>query len=245
MDVRVLTLALMALPIVLGAGVILGLQVRQVLIAVAAAAASIFVIAILPVIGQGLGAASTGISAASTGMSPASTGIGAASTGISPASTDINVASIFDSVGRYDPSGRLQHWQTVRHGLAMFLQHPFLGAGLGAYMNEQIRTTGEPLVIHSTPVWLLAETGIVGFVVFSAAVYRLFFFAVRRRDEPQARLLVLMLCGLAVMSSVHELLYQRGFWILLVMGIIYLGYTDEPVAEGKRNKAITDKTIWM
>ncbi len=31
----------------------------------------------------------------------------------------------------------------------------------------------------------------------------------------------------------------------LVIGLIYLGYTDEPSAEGKRNKRITDKTVWM
>ena len=45
---------------------------------------------------------------------------------------------------------------------------------------------------------LLAYQGAecVGFAVFFAAVCRLFSFAVRRRGEPQARLLILMLCGL-------------------------------------------------
>jgi O-antigen ligase len=108
-----------------------------------------------------------------------------------------------------------QHWQTVLDGLAVFLAHPIFGAGIGAYMDQQIRSTGMPLVIHSTPVWLLAETGLIGFGVFLAAAWRLFSGEIRRRGDPAALLLLLLLCGLAVMSSVHEMLYQRGFWLLL------------------------------
>lgn len=109
----------------------------------------------------------------------------------------------------------MQHLQTVFDGLLMFLAHPFFGAGIGAYMDEQIRSTGTPLMIHSTPVWLLAETGLIGFGVFLAAACRLFRDGVRRHGEPAALLLVLILCGLAVISAFHKLLYQRGFWLLL------------------------------
>jgi hypothetical protein len=108
-----------------------------------------------------------------------------------------------------------QHLQSVLDGLAMFAAHPVFGAGIGAYMAERIASTGMPLVIHSTPVWLLAETGLVGFGVFLAAACRLLADAIRRRGEPAARLLLLILCALAVMSSAHEMLYQRAFWLLL------------------------------
>ncbi len=30
----------------------------------------------------------------------------------------------------------------------------------------------------------------------------------------------------------------------IVMGLIYLGYTDEPLNEGKRNKAVTENATW-
>jgi hypothetical protein len=109
----------------------------------------------------------------------------------------------------------LQHLQSVLDGLALFLAHPLFGAGIGAYMDGQIRDTGTPLVIHSTPVWLLAETGLIGFGVFLAAASRLFFDAIGRRGDPAALLLVLILCGLGVMSAVHEMLYQRAIWLLL------------------------------
>ena len=108
-----------------------------------------------------------------------------------------------------------QHLQTIQDGLALFLAHPIIGAGLGAYMDDRLRTAGEPLVIHSTAIWLLAETGLVGFAVFLAAAWRLLREAVRHRAEPAGLLLLLILCALAVMSLVHELLYQRAFWLLL------------------------------
>jgi hypothetical protein len=118
-------------------------------------------------------------------------------------------------LSRNDPQVTYQHLETILQGLTMFLQHPIFGAGLGAYMHEQIQATGIPLVIHSTPVWLLAETGLVGFAVFTAAAWRLVSTALGRRPEPAALLLLLMLCALGTMSLVHELLYQRAFWLLL------------------------------
>jgi O-antigen ligase len=114
-----------------------------------------------------------------------------------------------------DSRSTQEHLDTVWQGMSIFLAHPLIGAGLGAYMEEQIRTTGVPLVIHSTPIWLLAETGLIGFAVFMAAAYRLFASAHSRRNEPAALLLLLILGGMAIMSLVHELLYQRAFWILL------------------------------
>jgi O-antigen ligase len=123
--------------------------------------------------------------------------------------------SVFVVLNRDEAASTLQHLRTMQEGLALFLEHPLFGAGLGAYMFDQIRSTGVPLVIHSTPVWLLAETGLVGLAVFLAAAGRLFALALGRRGEPWALVLFLMLCVMAVMSTVHELMYQRAFWLLL------------------------------
>jgi hypothetical protein len=122
--------------------------------------------------------------------------------------------SIVAVLGRTD-AVTIQHLQTIQDGFAIFLAHPILGAGLGAYVDEQVRTTGLPLVIHSTAVWLLAETGPVGLAVFVAAAWRLFADAVRRRGDPAATLLILMFCAFAAMSAAHEMLYQRSLWLLL------------------------------
>jgi O-antigen ligase len=133
----------------------------------------------------------------------------------------------------------MQHWETVQEGMAIFLAHPILGAGIGAYMHQQIGVIGLPVVIHSTPVWLLAETGIVGFAVFLAAACRLLLLGIQRRGQSWARLLVLILCAMAAMSFVHELLYQRAFWILLGAT---LASATVPQAVAERVKAVQRTT---
>jgi hypothetical protein len=41
----------------------------------------------------------------------------------------------------------------------------------------------------------------------------------------------------------------KSFWGLaeddVVMGLLYLGYSDAPKAEGKRNGTATEKTSWI
>jgi O-antigen ligase len=108
-----------------------------------------------------------------------------------------------------------QHIQTIYDGLAMFMAQPLFGAGLGAYIHDQATIAGAPLVIHSTAVWLLAETGLVGFAVFAAAALRRLAEAVWRRAEPAALMLLLTLCAFGVISMAHEMLYQRAVWLLL------------------------------
>lgn len=98
----------------------------------------------------------------------------------------------------------------------LFLAHPVFGAGLGVFMEEQVRL-GSMLVIHSTPIWLLAEFGIVGFFALATPLVMIFRAEILRGPslDVAGRILVLAITGFAVMSLVHELLYQRTFWILL------------------------------
>jgi hypothetical protein len=128
---------------------------------------------------------------------------------------DDAIASMLIVMGRDTAGSTLQHLMTVQDGFAMFLSHPLFGAGLGAYVAEQMRTTATPLIIHSTPVWLLAETGALGFALFLWPAARIVTAEWPRRVERPARLLILILGVLALMSQLHELLYQRGFWLLL------------------------------
>jgi hypothetical protein len=108
-----------------------------------------------------------------------------------------------------------QHLQTVWDGLGIFMRHPLFGAGLGAYMAEQINSTGVPLMIHSTTVWLLAECGLAGFAVFAHAGWKIFATEFARRHELAARAIILALVGFGIMGQAHDLLYQRALWLLL------------------------------
>jgi len=110
---------------------------------------------------------------------------------------------------------------TLFGGLNLFLDHPVFGAGLGAFRNEMILgLDGIPLVIHSTPIWLLAELGIVGFAVFAVSGAYIFLKAWRRaRKEHASAVIVLCFVAFAVMSAPADMLYQRTFWLLLGAGL--------------------------
>jgi O-antigen ligase len=106
--------------------------------------------------------------------------------------------------------------QSLQGGWNLFLTHPIFGAGLGAFMEEQVRR-GTALVIHSTPLWILAEFGIVGFFLLSAPVVLIFRAEILnvRQIDVAGCLLILVITAFCVMSLAHEILYQRTFWILL------------------------------
>lgn len=109
-----------------------------------------------------------------------------------------------------------ERWMTIVGGVKLFISHPVFGVGLGAFRNEIVLTTdGIPLVIHSTPVWLLAEMGIAGFAVFTGPALYIFRSEWRhaRKDKASA-LIVLCFVAFAVMSGHGDIFYQRTFWLL-------------------------------
>jgi O-antigen ligase len=123
----------------------------------------------------------------------------------------------------YDQTSSSERLRSLQGGLSLFMSHPIFGAGLGAYMEKVVLETGVPLVIHSTPLWLLAETGLVGFFVFATLFIRAFFSEITKpAPDLASKLLVLIMVAFAIMSLVHEMLYQRTFWLLLGAGLAYL-----------------------
>lgn len=123
--------------------------------------------------------------------------------------------SLYDMVKPIVTGSDSERMASIVGGFNLFLQHPFFGAGLGAYYEQQV-AAGHPLVIHSVPVWLLAEFGIVGATVIASPILFIFFSEVRSKlNETRGALLALIISGFAVMSVFHEIMYQRGFWILL------------------------------
>jgi O-antigen ligase len=107
--------------------------------------------------------------------------------------------------------------ESVWGGINLFLAQPIFGAGLGTFMESKVQT-GKPLVIHSTPIWLLAEFGLVGFAVFLAAAFTIVRTQLRKFDAT-AKFLLLAFLAFAVVSTVHEILYQRAFWLLVGAGL--------------------------
>ena len=126
-----------------------------------------------------------------------------------------NVPGQFVS-GPNTESSNVERIASLQGALKIFLDHPIFGGGLGLFVAEHLRKFGKTLVIHSTPLWLLAETGIVGLFVVATLFARVLISEFRRvvRGDSIALLIVVILMALGIVSLVHELFYQRGFWFL-------------------------------
>lgn len=119
-----------------------------------------------------------------------------------------------------EDSSASEHLLIMKKAWALFTSHPLFGAGLGVFIQEWIGPY--PLIIHSTPLWLLAEFGLVGALVFFAPILRIFVQELRafRNNDEAGTLLLLIIIALSAMSLFHELLYQRTFWFLLGVALV-------------------------
>ncbi len=131
-------------------------------------------------------------------------------------------------------TSNVERIKSLLGGWAMFQSHPIFGAGLGAYMNQEMQA-GTPLVIHSTLLWLLAETGLIGSLIMLTPIVRIFWSEVRHSQDSDigGLVLVLIITTFAVVSNAHEIMYQRAFWLLLGAALAYV-----PAALSEKNAAI-------
>jgi O-antigen ligase len=127
----------------------------------------------------------------------------------------------------YPPTGEhggatstVHRWTLIWRTLDLWREAPLLGVGIGVFLDRQTPTGDDPLAaIHSTYLWLLSETGLVGLAIFGA--FFLFAFVVllkRQRDADAGSLLAgaaALLVAFAIIALVMDALYQRHFWLLL------------------------------
>ena len=103
--------------------------------------------------------------------------------------------------------------ELMQDALSEFVNHPFLGAGLGNFR------AAEGTIVHNTPLWFLADLGAVGFLFFTG--FALSFFAkgmaAYRLAPPEEKTLVTaLLLGHAAMTTLSmgiEAFYQRHWWL--------------------------------
>ena len=114
-------------------------------------------------------------------------------------------------------SSDAERWLTIERGLKMWMSAPIFGMGLGAFMHQMQVETGKLLVVHNSTVWLLAELGLTGFLVFATAFAMIFKTAWSQRKPPSiwATTLLLTLAIFGLSQLVHDVFYQRMFWLLL------------------------------
>jgi hypothetical protein len=107
-------------------------------------------------------------------------------------------------------------WESNLLGWEAWLRHPVFGGGLGSFLLERERAGLPALVIHSVPIWFMAEMGLVGLVAYLVFVAGLAWVGVAAlaHDTPHARSLVVVVAVFVVMSLVHDLFFQRPFWFV-------------------------------
>jgi len=109
--------------------------------------------------------------------------------------------------------------QSLLGGLDLWLKYPLFGAGLGVFIQQRMAEFGEPLVIHNSAMWILAELGLVGFATFATGFFLMVKNAWVRRLLPlegrQHVLLLLLAAMMAVHATFHDMFFQRTFWFFL------------------------------
>lgn len=121
------------------------------------------------------------------------------------------------SVPLYRPGSELERWQSIINGFALFREYPVFGAGLGAGFHNSL-IAGKPLVIHSTPVWILAEFGLAGAVLVGTCFLSVALYSLQKAQNEESapyRLGLLWLLVFAVFGLPHDIFYQRLFWFFL------------------------------
>lgn len=126
-----------------------------------------------------------------------------------------------DKKGFRKPQNDTERWQTIQEGLSLWQSSPITGSGLGAHMANRIATGEKAIVIHSTPVWILAEFGIIGLLMTTAVAWHWTRNAQRMltniHARPYAIGLLILLGTMLVAGLVHDVAYQRIFWFLAAL----------------------------
>ena len=123
---------------------------------------------------------------------------------------------VFTQVILSTTGSAVEHSETVLRGLEMWWQSPVWGAGLGVFIAKNSMLASGYSLIHSTPVWILAELGLIGGSVFGWMFFLLARHAIRfGRVQSARRALLLLLLAFALFGLFHEIFYQRIFWLVL------------------------------
>lgn len=117
--------------------------------------------------------------------------------------------------------------ETTRMALALWREAPLFGVGVGGFMHHYAQTTGGGLfALHTSALWLLVETGIVGLVFFSAMFVALFWgvqMRARREGDGVSAALCAILLFAAGASIGTEIIYQRQLWFVMGLTAAYPG----------------------
>lgn len=118
-------------------------------------------------------------------------------------------------------SGVNHRIQIMKTAMELWREAPIFGIGLGSFYAHELARGGNS-VIHTSALWLLTETGVVGLILFGILFYICVVTLWRetRNADPWAATALAVVIALAVSSLGTEIIYQRYLWLVLGMGMI-------------------------
>ncbi len=106
--------------------------------------------------------------------------------------------------------------ESVFRGLELWRDSPVLGIGLGVFIEKSLPWFKAPMVIHSTPVWVLVEFGLAGIALMAWWGLRLVREArVALRCRHSGYSVFLLVAAFLLFGLAHEIFFQRIFWLVL------------------------------
>lgn len=113
---------------------------------------------------------------------------------------------------------RKKQWSEA---LSLWQSSPFIGIGLGRFLSESSGYLDKQYIIHSSPLWVLTEIGLLGIAIVTAGLFSLMRLACNllREAEHPCREVALTLCfalmTCIIMMQFHDLMYQRILWLII------------------------------
>jgi len=124
-----------------------------------------------------------------------------------------------------DPTGSEAFFESnFGSALDAFLDKPLVGIGYGAFSDSEYSEFGAE--VHSTPLRILAECGLVGFIAYAAFILALLYYAFQNillarntRWNNFSTLLFASLLALQVSYLYNRAVRDRTFWLLVAFTI--------------------------
>ncbi|MEN8236699.1 MAG: O-antigen ligase family protein [Pseudomonadota bacterium] len=168
-----------------------------------------------------------------------------------PESLPLHFAPAYsDFVNRYHTNfidhGAWDRIQSSLKGLKMWQAQPLTGIDLGGFLQKQ-RNLGvkDFTELHSTYLWLLIETGVIGFLLMSALFVTLCktFFTRIQTISPHILAFRGILITFAVAALVMEVLYQRYLWVFFGLALAHCGQSVTVKSVPIRSDDILDTNL--
>lgn len=130
-----------------------------------------------------------------------------------PDSSYARLSETTDELGDGDWNGRVRIW---REGIVIFSENPILGIGSGAFKTAAVENRK---VAHNFAIAMLAELGIVGFILFSLLLTIVLYYALKQ-EKWKSKLWCTVLIIWFLGAATHNWEQRKQTWLFMSLVIV-------------------------